>query len=494
MAATSHPVRHDDHGRRRAPRRCEAGRPLRHAALGAALAALLGGVVLAGPGPAVPVAGAAASSGAPASLCPLKTLAHHKGTVNIDFWESMVTANGKTLATLTDKFNSSQSKVHVTLVQQPSYTTTWTKYQAGLSNGQLPDVVQLTSTDLQAITDSRSALPVQACMKATHYGTADFLPRVLDAFKVGGVQVGMPFAVSTPVLFYNKLSFQAAGISSPPATLGQLVADAKALKAHGTGMSLKLDPWHLETWLATANQYFVNNGNGRTGRATKAVFSGAAARKIWTDLDEIVRSGDAVTNLATGPTGFDNLVAIGAGQSGMTIDTPAVLGTVTALLATGKFPNVQLGVAPFPVFSTKVKGGIEPGGSALYISNRVPKVQQAAAWQYITFLDSTTSQATWAAGTGYIPIRTSSTETATVQKLWQTQPGYKVAYEQLLHGLRSNATAGAAIGPYPQVRQAELTTEESMFQQGVSPTKAVATAASKIDRVLARYNQRIGGS
>ena len=39
----------------------------------------------------------------------------------------------------------------------------------------------------------------------------------------------------------------------------QMVADAKALKASGSGMGLVLDPWHLETWLATANQLFVNN-------------------------------------------------------------------------------------------------------------------------------------------------------------------------------------------------------------------------------------------
>ena len=38
-------------------------------------------------------------------------------------------------------------------------------------------------------------------------------------------------------------------------------------------MGLVLDPWHLETWLATANQLFVNNKNGRSARATKGVFN-----------------------------------------------------------------------------------------------------------------------------------------------------------------------------------------------------------------------------
>ena len=91
----------------------------------------------------------------------------------------MTQANATTLQSLTTEFNSSQSKVHVTLVQQADYTTTWVKYQAGLSNGQLPALVQLTETGLQGVVDTRSIVPAQTCIAATHYATADFVPRTL---------------------------------------------------------------------------------------------------------------------------------------------------------------------------------------------------------------------------------------------------------------------------------------------------------------------------
>lgn len=439
------------------------------------------------------VAGASSrSSGSSSSSCPVSALAKHKGTVHIDFWESMVTANGKTLQALTNAFNAAQHKVHVTLVQQRSYTTTWIKYQAGLSNGQLPDVVQLTSIDLQGVVDSRSVVDVRSCMEAAHYKTSDFLPRVLSAYELNGVQIGMPFAVSGPVLLYNQLAFAADGITSPPKTLSELVADAAILKAHGSGMGLKLDPWHLETWLASADQLFVNHDNGRKGRATKSVFDTATAQKIWTDLDQMVKSGDATTNLATGSAAFDNLLGIGSGKYAMSIDTTAVLGTVEAVLATGQYPDVKLGVAPFPVYSSKLRGGIEVGGSALYISNHAAPIDRAAAWSYISYLDSTTSQAKWAKGTGYIPIRKSSSKTSTVKALWTANPGYKVAYEQLVGGADSNATSGVALGPYTQVRSAELAAEESMFQGGVAPAAALAHATSQIDQIITQYNQRIG--
>ena len=238
---------------------------------------------------AVPAAGpAAGAAGLPS--CPLSALQRSRGTVNIDFWESMEQANATTLATLTAKFNAAQSKVHVTLVNVNSYTATWQKYQAGLSNGQLPALVQLTQTDLQGAIDTQSFLPAQSCITAARYPTADFVPRALSYWKVAGIQEALPFAVSGPVVYYNKQSFTAAGLNPtrPPATLPQFMADAAALKAHGTGAALVLDAWHLETWLATANQLFVNHANGRGARATRAAFNTAVGAQ---DLDRPGHAG-----------------------------------------------------------------------------------------------------------------------------------------------------------------------------------------------------------
>jgi sn-glycerol 3-phosphate transport system substrate-binding protein len=454
-----------------------------------ALAGLL--VATGGAGVALP-AGVAAAAGQRLAPCPLSALRSAKGTVDIDFWESMNQANGTTLQTLTNQFNASQKKVHVTLVSQADYTTTWIKYQAGLNNGQLPDLVQLTETGLQGAVDSRSILPVQSCINASHYPTSDFVPRTLAWYKIGNVQEGMPFAVSIPIVYYNKQSFSAAGLNpnDPPKTLSQYVADAQVLKAHGSGTGLVVDPWHFRNWLATANQLSMNHDNGRSGRATKAVFDSKAGLQIWSDLDEMVKAGAASTNPAVGPDAYDNLLGIGTGKYGMTIDTSAALGTVTSLVK--QYPNVTLGVGPFPVLSTRIHGGVSGGGSALYISDKVPAAQQAAAWEYTTFLDSTQSQATWAAGTGYIPIRKSSVKTPTITQLWAANPGFEVAYSQLTTGPVTAATSGEVVGPYLTITTALVDAENSMFDHGVSPASALQAATQQVDSVLSSYNQRIG--
>ncbi len=428
------------------------------------------------------------------TTCSPAALDHVTSPVTLSFWESMPRANGQTLQALTNAFNASQSKVHVNLVAQASYDDTWQKYQAGLSDGELPDVVQLQDTDTQGAIDSQSILPVQDCMDGFHYSVGDLLPRALAYWNVGGAQQAMPFAVSGPVLYYNKLAFQKAGLDpdQPPATLAQLVTDAKTLKDAGQGgMGLKLDPWYVETELATADQLFVDGDNGRSSRATKAVFDTPTGVQIFTYLDQLVTSGDADTNSANGADAYDNLLGVGSGKYAMTVDTSAALGTIEELLS--QYPNVELGVAHLPTLQANPSGGVEPGGSALWISKKSTPAEQAASWEYIAFLDSTSSQATWSAGTGYIPLRTSSAESPTIQSLWSTSPQFEVAYTQLTSGIQSPATAGAVLGPYDDVRTAVVNAEESMFTNGVSPSVALARAKAATDTLISNYNRRIAG-
>jgi sn-glycerol 3-phosphate transport system substrate-binding protein len=456
-----------------------------------ALFVATGGVTAAGAAGAPP---AGASTRLP--TCNLSLLNHHRGVVRINYWESASKANLTVLQGITNAFNSSQSKVHVTLVTQAGYDDTWQKYTAGLTNGQLPDVVQLEDQRTQEAIDTQSFLPVQSCMNAAKYSTSDYLPRPLAYWKVNGVQWAMPFAVSAPIVYFNQNAFTKAGLNpaAPPLTLSQMVSDAETLKKSGSGMGLVLDPWHLETWLATANQLFVNNKNGRSSRATKGVFNTKTAVNIFTQLNTLVRSGWATTNPSSGPDAYDNLLGIGSGKYGMTIETSAALGTVTQLLGSGQYANVKLGVGPFPIYSSSVRGGIEPGGSGVYISAKRPALDQAAAWTYISYLLNTQSQATWAAGTGYIPVRKSSVQTATVQHLWATEPGYKVAYNEINNGANTPATQGSIIGPYADVRTDVANAEVSMYTQGVSPSKAVSTAESQVNQTISSYNSRLGVS
>ena len=165
-----------------------------------------------------PPAGASTKASTKLPSCNLTALNKHRGIVNITYWESANQQNLTVLEGITKAFNSSQSKVHVTLVTQAGYDDTWQKYTAGLTNGQLPDVVQLEDQRTQEAIDTQSFLPVQSCMNAAKYSTSDFLPRPLAYWRVNGVQWAMPFAVSAPIVYYNQNAFTKAGLNpaAPP--------------------------------------------------------------------------------------------------------------------------------------------------------------------------------------------------------------------------------------------------------------------------------------
>jgi sn-glycerol 3-phosphate transport system substrate-binding protein len=451
---------------------------------------------LAAVGLAVPGAGAAPAQAS--GRCPLNALKNADNKpVEITYWHgAFQRANEEAILQLTERFNSSQNDVRVTVVNQTTYDDTLNKFRAGLSSGDLPDLVNLEDTGLQQMIDTQAVLPAQACVKADKYDLSDHLARVVDYYSVKKTLWPMPFNVSNPVLLYNKKAFQAAGLdpNQPPSTLEEVKTAAQKLKDAGAvaqaGFGLKLDAWHLEQWSAIAGKTYVNNGNGRKSRASATTFDNKTGREIFTFLDDMVKEGLARTNPNEGPQQYDNLLGVGNGNFGMSIDSSATLGTIVQLLSSGEYPNVELGVAPMP--GPKGKGGVLVGGGANYISRKSSPEKQAAAYQFAKFLNEPESQAEWTVATGYIPIRKSAAELPAVQQRWAEVPGFKVAYDQLVGGVANAATAGPVIGDYQGVRDVVLDAEQQMFG-GMSPSEALKLAKQEANGKIEEYNSRIGG-
>ena len=430
------------------------------------------------------------------TTCPLGALKKAKGPVEITVWHSMPRANEETLQRLVSEFEASQDKVTVKLVNQTTYRDTFEKYRAGLSSGDLPDLVQIEDTGLQQMIDTQSVVPAAACAKADKYSFSDYLQRVLDYYTVEGTLWPMPFNVSNPVLYYNKAAFRQAGLDpdKPPTSLDEVKADSQKLVDSGAvsqaGFGLKLDPWYLEQWSAKGGKLYVNNKNGRTKRATATVFDNPVGLEIFTWMKDMVSSGLAKTNDPEGPSAVDNLLGIGNKQFGMTIDTSAALGTIIQVLGSGQFSDVELGVAPMP--GPVGKGGVLVGGAAMYISKKSSPAKQAAAWEFAKFLNEPQSQATWAVGTGYVPLRESSVDLPEVQQKWSETPGFKVAYDQLVTGVNNAATAGPVIGDYQGVRDALILEQQKMFNSGKAPKAALKDAQKATTAVIQEYNERLG--
>lgn len=433
--------------------------------------------------------GSAADGGA----CPVTALAKATAPVGITFWHGLNRESETTLQRLTEQFNTEQSKVKVTLVNQTGYAENLRKWVAGLGTGDLPEVAQMEDTATQQMIDTQSIVPIADCIKADRYDTKDFVERVLGRYTVDKTLWPMPFNVSNPVLYYDQNAFVAAGLdpSKPPTSLAELKTASEKIKASGyeTGLGLKINPWYLEQWAAKADTLYVNNENGRAGRATEATFDDKNGLATFTWMKDMVDSGLARTNPDNGPNNADNLLGIRSKVQGMTIDSSAALGTISVVLASGEGGGVKLGVGPMP--GPTGAGGVLVGGGALYVSNKSTPEKIAATWEYIKFLVRGDIQADFAANTGYVPIRKSSVNEKVLVDRWNAEPGYHVAYDQLLSGKDDIATAGPIIGDYVGVRDIIRDAETKMLSEGIDPKVALRQAAKDATAKIQDYNARV---
>jgi sn-glycerol 3-phosphate transport system substrate-binding protein len=408
--------------------------------------------------------------------------------VGITLWHSMQSANLTALQNMTNSFNSSQSDVKVSLVNQNSYTDTLTLYTAALSGGTLPDVVQMESADLQLMIDSQSIVPAQSALDVDDVDLSDYLASTVDYYKVDGTIYALPFNVSSQVLYYDANAFSAAGLdpTSPPTTLTALQAAAQKIVSSGTekyGMSLKLSPSTFEEWLAMDGQALLNNGNGRSARATAVAFEDTDGNSIAAYYQHVYSSKVAQP---TSALNYDNLYAIANRIAPMTLETSAALGTVVELL--GGYKQVKLGVGPMP--GPVATGGVFVGGAALFMVSKSPPERQDAAWQYIKYLTSPEQQAIWAAASGYIPVRKSAVNQSVLMQRWAKIPEFKVAYDQILASPQSPATAGPVCGVQNQVDMA-IQNALSSISTGTSSDAALSSAASTANQAISSYNSRI---
>jgi sn-glycerol 3-phosphate transport system substrate-binding protein len=433
--------------------------------------------------------------------CPTDALADATGPVELTFWHGMNGPLATELQRLTDVYDASQSKVHVTLIEG-TYEETIDKYlQAGQESR--PDLVQMPEYMVQTIVDTQSVVPVGACLESSGYDTTSFLPTVLDNWATQGVQWSMPFNISNPVLFYNKKMFIAAGLDpdKPPTSLEELRADSEAVVNSGVAKyGLALDSgfdsgggWYIEQWFAKAGEFYADNQNGRSARATKVLYDNPTGQSLLTFMQSLITDGLAV-NVGDNNGGIDNLLKLAdpAEPAAMTIGTSAAIGGVLAVLAGGQFPQIgvdDLGVGAMP--GPDGKPGVLVGGASLWVVDTGDDVRTAAAWDYTTYLTAAQQQSEWSSATGYVPVRTDALTLDPLKTTWATDPRFKVPYDQLLAAPDAPTSVGPIVGPLREVRTVTAQGVAAIFG-GADVASSLASSAQQADALIADYNARNG--
>ncbi len=431
--------------------------------------------------------------------CDTSALDSVTSPVNITFWGGMGTDPYTTeLQKLTDDYNAGQDKVKVNLIGQDSYENVITKYLDS-DQGSRPEVAQMPEYMVQNVVDLGSSVPVEQCIKSSGFDTSSFIPGALQAYSTGGVQWSMPFNISDPVLFYNKKVFIAAGLDpdKPPTTLDELreysqqIVDSGAAK-YGIALDSGFDSgggWFLEQWFAKLGQYYADNDNGRSAKATKVLYDNAEGVDLLTQLQSMINDGLAVS-VGDNPGGIDNLLkmADATEPAAMTIASSASIGGVLAVLAGGQFPQIDatdVGVGPMPGPGGP---GALVGGASLWIKDGDP-AKVAAAWDFVSFLVGAQQQSEWSSITGYIAVRDDARELDPLKTTLANDPRFAVGLDQLLAAPDAPTSAGPVIGPLSEVRKVTAGAVAKIFA-GADPQATLSEAAAEANRLIADYNAR----
>ena len=401
----------------------------------------------------------------------------------ITFWHSMSGVNGEALTALVDRFNEENTYgITVDAEFEGEYDDAINKLKSSMVGGSGPDLIQVYEIGTRFMIDSGWVIPMQELMDANGYDNSNIVPNIAAYYTIDDQLYSMPFNTSTPILYYNKDMFDAAGITEIPDSLESIAQIGDKLLDSGAQevMSLGIYGWFFEQFIGKQGLEYANNGNGRTEAATAVAFdeNGAAANILneWKNLYDLGYAPNV------GKGGDAGLADFSAGKSAITLGSTASLKQILQDVD-GKF---EVGTAYFPKVKSTDEGGVSIGGASLWaLDNNDPK-KLRATWEFVKFLISPESQAFWNAETGYFPVNVDAHDEDVFKENIEKYPQFETAIDQLHDS--APQYAGALLSVFSEARAIVESEIESMLNGNETVDEAVDSMASQINDAIEEYN------
>lgn len=346
--------------------------------------------------------------------------------ITIEYWHvNAQTQGGQAVDELIKAFNQQSKTVKVVGKYNPDmYKGLMQNLQAEKAAGRTPAIVQIGWAFLDYFSNNFSYLdPNEAIKKFNaddpNFLSDNFLPNVLDLAKTSdGKQVGIPYSLSSPVLYLNRDLLRDAGLSEDgPKSWQEIKEFAKVAKDKTNNYGLYVQE-PADTWAQQA--IMLSNGAqviDENGKAAFASDEGIEAYQLYGDM--VVKDKSALhAPWEQGVNAFIN------GKVAMLYTTIAQMSNVQ------KGAKFDVTAIPSPPFEGKeVK--VPAGGSFLAITAQSEE-EQKAAWEFEKFLYQVPSLAKWAKATGYVPPRKDVADSEEGLKDFVAEnPMFKAALDQM---------------------------------------------------------------
>lgn len=405
----------------------------------------------------------------------------------VTFWHSMGGAGQEALNAIVESYNNSQDEIQVNAEYQGTYDESLTKFNAVAGSESAPTMIQTFEIGTKAMINSGQIVPIQEFIDADGYDMSGLEKNITNYYALDGTFYSMPFNSSTPVMYYNKEAFEAAGLDpeAAPKTFEEIIEANKAIvKANPNmkGFALQAYGWLWEQLLANQGALLLNNDNGRSETPTQIGWSEEEGKSIFNWVKQMV---DDETFANYGTNG-DNMVAgFLAGDVAMFLQSSASSRDV---IDNAPF---EVGIAYLPHPEARERQGVVIGGASLWMVDGKSEEEQKAAWEFMKYLQTPEIQAQWHVGTGYFAINPSAYDEQVVKDAYAEKPQLQVTVDQLQDTKSSFATQGALMDMLPEGRKIMETALETVYNGG-DVEEAYTTAVDQFNAAIEKANAARG--
>ena len=384
-----------------------------------------------------------------------------------------------TIQALTDEYVAAHPDVTIDAVYAGSYQDTITKTLTAVRGGTPPQLSVILSVDMFTLIEEDAIIPFDGLVKsdADKAWLTSFYPAFMDNSMTGGKTYGIPFQRSTPVLYWNKEAFKAAGLdpNTPPKTWEEQVEFGNKLTkrdANGnvTQWGVRIPssgfPYWLFQGLTTQNDVILANDAGN---------------KTNFDDPKVVEALQYLVDLS-GKYGVmqPGIIEWGATPKAFFEGQTAMMWTTT-----GNLTNVRDN-APFDfgvgMLPANKRPGAPTGGGNFYIFKDSTDEQKAASFEFIKWITAPEQAAKWTIATGYVAPRPDAWETPAMKQYVADFPPALVARDQLEYAV-------AELSTYQNQRITTILNDalEAAITGQKTPAAALEEAQAEADRILADY-------
>lgn len=341
--------------------------------------------------------------------------------VRIEYWHTNNESfGGPAVKELVSKFNDAHPNIMVVdKFQAGSYAGLVQNLQAAIAAKKPPAVTQIGYNMTNYVAENVPHATAADLTKDQPGFFTTYYPNVLKLGQYKSKQIGFPYALSNPVVYYNKDVFKQAGLDpeKPPKTWDEVLQYSHQIKNktgnYGFYMVAQTDNWMTQA-LIEGNGGSMLSEDGRVNYNSPEAVS---AMQFWADLI----NAEKVTPYMTDVEAFQTFLS---GKIGMYVRTIGARANVQ------KGATFSVGSFPFPLFEGKERK-VPGGGNNLFVF-ATDKKEQAAALEFVKYLTSPEGLTIWTKGTGYLPVRQGVAEDQNYLKGFLTEnPLMKAAVDQL---------------------------------------------------------------